>query len=71
MKEAAKKRFLFSGPATKRVGGGKANKNRPFFEALKKMLETILWPLSLSGKALVAGPLNKYRFLQLPLGVIK
>ena len=59
-----KKLYIFSSPATKRGGWMATKKKIPFFEALKKNLEIIRWPLSSrgSGKTLVAGSLKKDRY---------
>ena len=52
LREAAKKSVFFIGPATKRGRGVRAwpLRKNTFFEALKKILENMLWPLSSRGR---------------------
>ena len=59
--KAAQKVF-FSGPATKRGGGGRGSplRKKTVFKALKKIKEIFLWPLSSrgGGKAFAASLTN-------------
>ena len=60
-REAAKKSLFFSGPATKRGGGGVRA------ESLKKTKKDVVTELEgVRGKGLVAGPLKKETFCGFP-----